>query len=78
MGIGVDGFVLEQLASSYSVLSEDEKELGCVYGYRGGTTDIAVFNSGSISFTGVIPIAGDQVKWHSGCIKNSYCSSRRY
>ena len=29
-GIGVDGFVLEQLASSYSVLSEDEKELGCV------------------------------------------------
>ena len=61
-GIGVDGFVLEQLASSYSVLSEDEKELGvCLVDIGGGTTDIAVFNSGSISFTGVIPIAGDQV-----------------
>jgi len=61
-GIDVDGFVLEQLASSYSILSEDEKELGvCLVDIGGGTTDIAVFNSGSISFTGVIPIAGDQV-----------------
>jgi len=61
-GIAVDGFVLEQLASSYSVLSEDEKELGvCLVDIGGGTTDIAVFNSGSIAFTGVIPIAGDQV-----------------
>ena len=61
-GIDVDGFVLEQLASSYSVLSEDEKELGvCLVDIGGGTTDIAVFNAGSIAFTGVIPIAGDQV-----------------
>ena len=61
-GIMLDGFVLEQLASSYSVLSEDEKELGvCIVDVGGGTTDIAIFNSGSISFTGVIPIAGDQV-----------------
>ena len=61
-GITLDGFVLEQLASSYSVLSEDEKELGvCIVDVGGGTTDIAIFNSGSISFTGVIPIAGDQV-----------------
>ena len=61
-GIDIDGFVLEQLASSYSVLSEDEKELGvCLVDIGGGTTDIAVFNSGSIAFTGVIPIAGDQV-----------------
>ena len=61
-GIMLDGFVLEQLASSYSVLSEDEKELGvCIVDIGGGTTDIAIFNSGSISFTGVIPIAGDQV-----------------
>lgn len=58
-GITLDGFVLEQLASSYSVLSEDEKELGvCIVDIGGGTTDIAIFNSGSISFTGVIPIAG--------------------
>ena len=61
-GITLDGFVLEHLASSYSVLSEDEKELGvCIVDIGGGTTDIAIFNSGSISFTGVIPIAGDQV-----------------
>ena len=61
-GITLDGFVLEQLASSYSVLSEDEKELGvCIVDIGGGTTDIAIFNSGSISFTDVIPIAGDQV-----------------
>ena len=46
-GIDVDGFVLEQLASSFSILSEDEKELGvCLVDIGGGTTDIAVFNSG--------------------------------
>ena len=61
-GIGIDGFVLEQLASSYSILSNDEKELGvCIVDIGGGTTDIAIFNNGSICFTGVIPIAGDQV-----------------
>ena len=61
-GLAVDGFVLEQLASSHSILSEDEKELGvCLVDIGGGTTDIAIFNSGSIVFTGVIPIAGDQV-----------------
>ena len=44
------------------MLSEDEKELGvCLVDIGGGTTDIAVFNAGSIAFTGVIPIAGDQV-----------------
>ena len=61
-GIGIDGFVLEQLASSYSILSNDEKELGvCIVDIGGGTTDIAIFNNGSICFTGVSPIAGDQV-----------------
>ena len=61
-GIGIDGFVLEQLASSYSILSNDEKELGvCIVDIGGGTTDIAIFNNGSICFTGVIPIAGDEV-----------------
>ena len=61
-GLNIDGFVLEQLASSYSVLSNDEKELGvCIVDIGGGTTDIAIFNNGSITFTGVIPIAGDQV-----------------
>ena len=61
-GLQVDDVVLEQLASSYAVLSEDEKELGvCLVDIGGGTTDIAVFTEGSIRHTAVIPIAGDQV-----------------
>ena len=61
-GLEVDDIILEQLASSYSVLSEDEKELGvCLIDIGGGTTDIAVFTEGAIRHTAVIPIAGDQV-----------------
>jgi cell division protein FtsA len=54
--------VLEQLASSFAVLTEDEKELGvCLVDIGGGTTDLAVFANGAIRHTAVIPIAGDQV-----------------
>src|SRR5262249_51126168 len=61
-GLQVAEIILEQLASSYAVLSEDEKELGvCMIDIGGGTTDIAVFTGGSIRHTAVIPIAGDQV-----------------
>ena len=61
-GLQVQDVVLEQLASSYSVLTEDEKELGiCLIDIGGGTTDIAVFCGGAIQHTAVIPIAGDQV-----------------
>jgi cell division protein FtsA len=61
-GLEVDEIILEQLASSYSVLTEDEKELGvCMIDIGGGTSDIAIFNEGAIRHTGVIPIAGDQV-----------------
>ncbi|MEM9383635.1 MAG: cell division protein FtsA [Pseudomonadota bacterium] len=61
-GLAVDDIVLEQLASSYSVLTEDEKDLGvCMIDIGGGTTDIAVFAGGAIQHTAVIPIAGDQV-----------------
>jgi cell division protein FtsA len=61
-GLEVEEVILEQLASSYSVLTEDEKELGvCLVDIGGGTTDIAIFTDGSIRHTGVIPIAGDQV-----------------
>jgi cell division protein FtsA len=61
-GLTVEDVVLEQLASSYSVLTEDEKELGvCIVDIGGGTTDIAVFSHGAIRHTAVIPIAGDQV-----------------
>jgi len=61
-GLEVEDMILEQLASSYSVLTDDEKELGvCLVDIGGGTTDIAVFTEGAIRHTGVIPIAGDQV-----------------
>jgi cell division protein FtsA len=61
-GLVVDDIVLEQLASSYAVLTEDEKDLGvCVVDIGGGTTDIAVFGGGAIRHTAVIPIAGDQI-----------------
>jgi cell division protein FtsA len=61
-GLEVVDVVLEQLASSYAVLTEDEKDLGvCVVDIGGGTTDIAVFAGGAIRHTAVIPIAGDQV-----------------
>ena len=61
-GLEVEAFVLEQLASSYSVLTNDERELGvCLIDIGCGTTDIAVFTEGSISFTEVLPVAGDHV-----------------
>ena len=60
--LDVDDIILEQLASSYAVLTDDEKELGvCVVDIGGGTTDIAIFTGGAIRHTAVIPIAGDQV-----------------
>ena len=61
-GLEVADLILQPLASSIAVLSEDEKELGvCLVDIGGGTTDIAVFREGAIRHTAVIPIAGDQV-----------------
>ena len=61
-GLVVDDIILEQLASSYATLSDDERNLGvCLVDIGGGTTDIAVFTDGAIRHTSVIPIAGDQV-----------------
>ena len=61
-GLEVDDIILEQLASSHAVLTDDEKDLGiCLVDIGGGTTDIAVFRDGAIQHTAVIPIAGDQV-----------------
>ena len=61
-GLTVNDIILEQLASSYAVLSDDERDLGvCLVDIGGGTTDIAVFTDGAIRHTAVIPIAGDQV-----------------
>ena len=61
-GLDVDAIILEQLASSMAVLTEDERELGvCMVDIGGGTTDMAIFTEGAIRHTAVIPIAGDQV-----------------
>jgi cell division protein FtsA len=61
-GLATSDIVLEQFASSQSILTEDEKELGvCMIDIGGGTSDIAIFTEGAIRHTAVIPIAGDQV-----------------
>jgi cell division protein FtsA len=61
-GLEVADLVLQPLASSVAVLSEDEKDLGvCLVDIGGGTTDMAVFTHGAIRHTAVIPIAGDQI-----------------
>lgn len=61
-GLKVNGVILEQLASSYSVLTDDERDLGvCLVDIGGGTSDIAVFAKGAVRHTAVIPIAGDQL-----------------
>ena len=61
-GLEVQQLVLEQLASSHSVLSEDEKDLGvCLVDIGGGTSDIAIFIDGQIVATKVIPVGGNHV-----------------
>ena len=61
-GLEVSDLVLQPLASSLAVLTEDERELGvCLVDIGGGTTDIAVFREGAIRHTAVVPIAGDQI-----------------
>jgi cell division protein FtsA len=59
-GIEVRDTVLEQLAVAESVLSEDEKELGvALIDIGGGTTDLAIFEKGSLWHTAVLPVGGD-------------------
>jgi cell division protein FtsA len=61
-GLEVNDLILQPLASSRAVLSEDEKDLGvCLVDIGGGTSDIAIFTHGAIRHTAVIPIAGDQI-----------------
>ncbi len=58
----VEDVILEQLASSHAVLTDDERDLGVLLvDMGGGTTDIAIFTEGAIRHTAVIPVAGDQV-----------------
>jgi len=61
-GLEVIELVVQPLSSSLAVLTDDEKELGVVLvDIGGGTTDIAVFSKGTIRYTEVIPLGGDQV-----------------
>ncbi|MDB6095974.1 MAG: cell division protein FtsA [Francisellaceae bacterium] len=61
-GLEVEDIILQQIASSDAILTEDERQLGvCIVDIGAGTTDIAVFVNGAIIHTAVIPIAGDQV-----------------
>ena len=61
-GLEVEDLILQPLASSLAVLTQDEKDLGvCLVDIGGGTTDIAIFTGGAIRHTAVIPIAGDQI-----------------
>jgi len=61
-GLEVNDLILQPLASSLSVLTSDERELGAaLVDIGGGTSDIAIFTGGAIRHTAVIPIAGDQI-----------------
>jgi len=61
-GLEVEQLMLNPLASSLSVLTEDERELGvALVDIGAGTTDLAIFTNGAIRHTAVIPIAGDLI-----------------
>src|SRR3989344_5262871 len=61
-GLEVEQLMLNPLASSQAVLTDDERELGVVVVDIGaGTTDVAIFTGGAIRHTAVIPIAGDLI-----------------
>ena len=61
-GLAVRDLVLEPLASSFAVLSADERELGCaLLDIGGGTTDLAIFHEDAIRFTSVIGLGGKNV-----------------
>jgi len=62
IGIDIEDLVLEPLASSEAILTEDEKQTGVILAdIGGGTTDIAVFREGSIWHTSILPVAGYQL-----------------
>jgi len=62
IGIDIEDLILEPLASSEAVLTEDEKQVGIILAdIGGGTTDIAVFKEGSIWHTSILPVAGYQL-----------------
>lgn len=61
-GLRASALVLEPLASAYSVLAEDERELGCLLiDLGGGTTDLALYYEGAIRHTAVIGLGGNNI-----------------
>ncbi|MEN6476271.1 MAG: cell division protein FtsA [Syntrophaceae bacterium] len=61
-GLGLHDIVLQQIASAVAILTPDERQLGVILmDIGGGTTDIAVYNEGSIRHTSVLPLGGDHV-----------------
>ncbi|MBA7482810.1 Cell division protein FtsA [subsurface metagenome] len=62
IGLDIEDLILEPLASSEAVLTEDEKQVGVILAdIGGGTTDVAVFKDGSIWHTSILPVAGYQL-----------------
>jgi cell division protein FtsA len=62
VGVEIEDFVFTGIAASESVLTKTEKELGCVLiDIGGGTTTIASFVDGSLSFSSVIPVGSKNV-----------------
>ncbi len=58
-GLHVRGLVLQQLASSLAVLSDDERKLGvAVVDIGGGTSDIMTFVAGAVAHTATVPVGG--------------------
>jgi len=63
-GLDVCDIVLESLASSEAVLTEEERNLGVsLLDFGGGTTDLAVFSRGTIKHTSVLPLGGDNLTY---------------
>jgi cell division protein FtsA len=62
LGIEIEDLILEPLASSEAVLSDDERQVGVIMAdIGGGTTDVAIFREGSIWHTSILPVAGYQL-----------------
>ena len=62
VGLSVDDVILNPIASSEAILSQDEKDLGvALVDIGGGTTDVAVYAEGSIQHTAVLPVGGNYV-----------------
>jgi cell division protein FtsA len=62
IGVDIEDLILEPLASSEAVLSEDERQVGVILAdIGGGTTDIAIFKDGSVWHTSILPVAGYQL-----------------